>query len=71
MRQADAQKPYVGNSFTKCLTKETIKTMALKVKAVKKLLKFNKNENDPSVYRYVMAPDKLKSSSGSSMIWCG
>ena len=31
--------------------------MALKVKAVEKLLKFNKDENDPSVYRYVMAPE--------------
>ena len=31
--------------------------MALKVKAVEKLLKFNKDENDPGVYRYVMAPE--------------
>ena len=28
--------------------------MALKVKAVERLLKFTKNENDPGVYRYVM-----------------
>ena len=31
--------------------------MALKVKAVERLLKFTKNENDPSVYRYVMKPE--------------
>ena len=31
--------------------------MALKVKAVEMLLKFNKDENDPGVYRYVMAPE--------------
>ena len=30
--------------------------MALKVKAVERLLKFTKNENDPGVYRYVMKP---------------
>ncbi|MBO7538405.1 MAG: hypothetical protein J6T44_03885 [Prevotella sp.] len=31
--------------------------MALKVKAVDRLLKFTKNENDPGVYRYVMKPE--------------
>ncbi len=31
--------------------------MALKVKAVERLLKFTKDENDPGVYRYVMKPD--------------
>ena len=31
--------------------------MALKVKAVERLLKFTKNENDPGVYRYVMKPE--------------
>ena len=31
--------------------------MALKVKAVEKLLKFSKNENAPGVWRYVMAPE--------------
>ena len=31
--------------------------MALKVKAVERLLKFTKNENDPGVYRYVMQPE--------------
>ena len=31
--------------------------MAMKVKAVEKLLKFSKNENDPGVWRYVMAPE--------------
>ena len=29
----------------------------MRVKAVEKLLKFNKNENDPGVWRYVMAPE--------------
>ena len=29
----------------------------MKVKAVEKLLKFNKNENDPGVWRYVMQPE--------------
>ena len=31
--------------------------MAMKVKAVEKLLKFTKNENDPGVWRYVITPD--------------
>ena len=31
--------------------------MALRVKAVERLLKFTKNENDPGVYRYVMKPE--------------
>ena len=31
--------------------------MALKVKAVERLLKFTNEENDPGVYRYVMKPE--------------
>ena len=31
--------------------------MGMKVKAVEKLLKFNKNENDPGVWRYVKQPE--------------
>ena len=31
--------------------------MALKVKAVERLLKFTNNENDPGVYRYVLKPE--------------
>ena len=31
--------------------------MALKIKAVERLLKFTKDENDPGVYRYVMKPE--------------
>ena len=31
--------------------------MALKVKAVERLLKFSNKENDPGVYRYVLKPD--------------
>ena len=31
--------------------------MGMKVRAVEKLLKFNKNENDPGVWRYVMQPE--------------
>ena len=31
--------------------------MALKVKAVERLLKFTKDESDPGVYRYVLKPD--------------
>ena len=31
--------------------------MALKVKAVERLVKFTKDENDPGVYRYVMQPE--------------
>ena len=34
-----------------------ITTMALKVKAVEKNLKFTKDENDPGVWRYVMQPE--------------
>jgi hypothetical protein len=33
--------------------------MTMRVKAVEKLLKFTKNENDPGVWRYVMSPDLL------------
>ena len=35
--------------------------MAMKVKAVEKKLKFTKNENDPGVWRYVMAPELYSS----------
>ncbi len=35
--------------------------MAMKVKAVEKLLKFSKNENDPGVWRYVLAPELYSS----------
>ena len=39
--------------------------MALKVKAVERLLKFSNNPNDPGVYRYVMKADLYtKSESG-------
>ena len=31
--------------------------MAIKIKAVERKLKFTKDENDPSVWRYVMQPD--------------
>ena len=31
--------------------------MALKVKAVEKKIKFDKNPNNPSVLRYVMSPE--------------
>ena len=33
----------------------------MKVKAVEKLLKFTKDENDPGVYRYVMTPEHYTS----------
>ena len=33
----------------------------MKVKAVEKLLKFTKNENDPGVWRYVMSPEMYSS----------
>ena len=33
----------------------------MKVKAVEKLLKFSKNENDPGVWRYVLAPELYSS----------
>ena len=35
--------------------------MTMKVKAVEKKLKFTKNENDPSVWRYVMQPELYSS----------
>ena len=35
--------------------------MAMKVKAVEKVLKFSKNENDPGVWRYVLAPELYSS----------
>ena len=35
--------------------------MAMKVKAVERLLKFTKDENDPGVYRYVMKPEMYSS----------
>ena len=42
--------------------------MALKVKAVERLLKFSKNENDPGVYRYVMKPELYTALSQSKVI---
>ena len=36
--------------------------MALKVKAVERLLKFTNNENDPGVYRYVLKPTSTPAS---------
>jgi predicted histone-like DNA-binding protein len=42
--------------------------MALKVKAVERLLKFSKNENDPGVYRYVMKPELYTSLSQDKVI---
>ena len=42
--------------------------MALKVKAVERLLKFSKNENDPGVYRYVMKADLYTSLTQSKVI---
>ena len=35
--------------------------MTMKVKAVEKKLKFTKDENDPGVWRYVMAPELYSS----------
>ena len=34
--------------------------MALKVKAVEKKIKFDKNPNNPGVWRYVMSPEHEK-----------
>ena len=42
--------------------------MALKVKAVERLLKFTKNENDPGVYRYVMKPEMYSTLSQAKVI---
>jgi len=42
--------------------------MAMKVKAVEKLLKFSKNENDPGVWRYVLAPELYSSLSTKKVI---
>ena len=42
--------------------------MALKVKAVERLLKFTNNENDPGVYRYVLKPDLYTSLSQAKVI---
>ena len=42
--------------------------MALKVKAVERLLKFTKEENDPGVYRYVMKPEMYSTLSQSKVI---
>ena len=42
--------------------------MALKVKAVERLLKFSKNENDPGVYRYVMKADLYTSLTQAKVI---
>ena len=40
----------------------------MKVKAVEKKLKFTKNENDPGVWRYVMAPELYSSLSQKKVI---
>ena len=42
--------------------------MALKVKAVERLLKFTKEENDPGVYRYVMKPEMYSTLSQTKVI---
>ena len=42
--------------------------MALKVKAVERLLKFSNNENDPGVYRYVLKTDLYTSLSQAKVI---
>ena len=42
--------------------------MAMKVKAVERLLKFTKDENDPGVYRYVMKADLYTSLAQSKVI---
>ena len=42
--------------------------MAMKVKAVERLLKFTKDENDPGVYRYVMKPEQYSSLSQKKVI---
>ena len=42
--------------------------MALKVKAVERLLKFTKDENDPGVYRYVMKPEMYSTLNQSKVI---
>ena len=42
--------------------------MALKVKAVERLLKFTKDENDPGVYRYVMKTDLYTSLTQAKVI---
>ena len=42
--------------------------MALKVKAVERLLKFTKDENEPGVYRYVMKPEMYSTLSQSKVI---
>ena len=42
--------------------------MALKVKAVERLLKFSKNENEPGVYRYVMKADLFTSLTQAKVI---
>ena len=42
--------------------------MALKVKAVERLLKFSNKPNDPGVYRYVLKPDLYTSLSQAKVI---
>ena len=42
--------------------------MAMKVKAVERLLKFTKDENDPGVYRYVMKPEMYSSLNQNKVI---
>ena len=40
----------------------------MKVKAVERLLKFTKDENDPGVYRYVMKPEMYSSLNQAKVI---
>ena len=42
--------------------------MALRVKAVERLLKFTNNPNDPGVYRYVMKPEMYSSLTQTKVI---
>ena len=42
--------------------------MALRVKAVERLLKFTNNPNDPGVYRYVMKPEMYSSLTQAKVI---
>ena len=42
--------------------------MSMKVKAVERLLKFTKDENDPGVYRYVMKPEMYSSLNQAKVI---
>ena len=42
--------------------------MALKVKAVERLLKFSNDKNDTGVYRYVMKPEMYSSLTQAKVI---